>query len=397
MATHPGILALTLAFIALALVGHAAIWVGLVNRWHSTGFRRAVVKTVTLAFYAGLLAIPLAVAFQWTRDSSGSLLQAIWQPNWATAYAVAAAAYGLVHLPRWAGERMGSRRLAPQVSLLSNEMIDLARKLGRSPGRGARTALLSRVPGNQLWHMHVSRFAIHVPDLPPTLEGLSVCHWSDLHLSGRIEREYFEQVVRLTNETRPDVIALTGDVCDKASLIDWIPELFGPAEARIGKYFILGNHDLRTRDLERLRGALGEAGFVYVGAARLRVDSDLEIAGDERPWIRETPPERDDENKAGGKPLRLLLAHTPDRIGWARSQGFDLMLAGHTHGGQIRFPLVGPVICPSWHGTKYAAGFFYSDPTLMHVSRGTASLFPLRLNCPPEITTLVLTGQEPTA
>ncbi|HTM56031.1 MAG TPA: metallophosphoesterase [Pirellulales bacterium] len=384
--------AATFAFVALALLGHAAIWVGVVNRWHATGFRRAVVKTITLAFYAGLITIPLAVALQWTHDPTISLVEAIWRPSWATAYAVVAAAYGLVHVPRWAAERIQSRRLTPHVCPISDRMVDLARELGRSPGQGVRTALFSHVPGNQLWHMHLSRFAVHVPDLPPALEGLSVCHWSDLHLSGRIQREYFEQVVKLTNETRPDVIALTGDVCDKASLIDWIPELFGPATARIGKYFILGNHDLRTRDLERLRGALGEAGFVYVGAKRLRVDPNLEIAGDERPWIRENPPEHEDAKGTETTPVRLLLAHTPDRIGWARAQRFDLMLAGHTHGGQIRFPLVGPVICPSWHGTKYAAGFFYSAPTLMHVSRGTASLFLLRLNCPPEITTLVLTG-----
>ena len=66
------------------------------------------------------------------------------------------------------------------------------------------------------------------------------------------------------------------------------------------------------------------------------------------------------------------------------------MLAGHTHGGQIRFPIAGPVICPSWHGTKYAGGFFHTEPTVLHVSRGTASLFPYRMNCRPELTKLVL-------
>ena len=66
------------------------------------------------------------------------------------------------------------------------------------------------------------------------------------------------------------------------------------------------------------------------------------------------------------------------------------MLAGHTHGGQIRFPLIGPVVCPSWHGTRYSSGFFDERPTLLHTSRGTGSLMPLRWNCPPEITKLVL-------
>lgn len=69
---------------------------------------------------------------------------------------------------------------------------------------------------------------------------------------------------------------------------------------------------------------------------------------------------------------------------------FDLMLAGHTHGGQIRFPLLGPIVCPSLHGTKYASGFFEAGPTLLHVSRGTGSLFPYRLNCRPQVVKLVL-------
>ncbi|MCA9227240.1 MAG: hypothetical protein KDA47_16570, partial [Planctomycetales bacterium] len=82
-------------------------------------------------------------------------------------------------------------------------------------------------------------------------------------------------------------------------------------------------------------------------------------------------------------------------IGWARQHGFDLMLAGHTHGGQIRFPWLGPVIAPSLYGAKYASGVFYEAPTLMHVSRGVAGLEPIRLNCRPEISRLVLRCSVP--
>src|SRR5262249_5702051 len=96
------------------------------------------------------------------------------------------------------------------------------------------------------------------------------------------------------------------------------------------------------------------------------------------------------EQERHGPLLKILLAHTPDQITWARRLGFDLMLAGHTHGGQIRFPLIGPVVCPSWHGTRYSAGFYDEPPTLLHTSRGTASLMPLRWNCRPEITKLTL-------
>jgi hypothetical protein len=93
---------------------------------------------------------------------------------------------------------------------------------------------------------------------------------------------------------------------------------------------------------------------------------------------------------AGGRPFRIAVAHSPDQFGWARYYDFDLMLAGHTHGGQIRFPLIGPVFSPSHHGVRYAAGTFYQPPTLMHVSRGLSGTRPLRFNCPPELARLNL-------
>jgi uncharacterized protein len=93
---------------------------------------------------------------------------------------------------------------------------------------------------------------------------------------------------------------------------------------------------------------------------------------------------------ADGSQLRILLSHSPDQFAWARRWDFDLMLAGHTHGGQIRLPIVGPVVCPSRHGVKYAGGTFYSYPTLMHVSRGISAEAPIRLNCRPELSRLVL-------
>jgi hypothetical protein len=66
------------------------------------------------------------------------------------------------------------------------------------------------------------------------------------------------------------------------------------------------------------------------------------------------------------------------------------MLTGHMHGGQIRLPLVGPIIGPSHYGVKYSGGAYYAKPTLLHVSRGVSSDQTLRINCPPEMTKFVL-------
>ena len=86
----------------------------------------------------------------------------------------------------------------------------------------------------------------------------------------------------------------------------------------------------------------------------------------------------------------LLLSHTPDNIRWAQWNQIDLMLSGHNHGGQVRLPGFGPVYSPSIYGCHYASGVFWEPPTLLHVSRGISGKHPLRWNCLPEMTRLVL-------
>jgi predicted MPP superfamily phosphohydrolase len=88
--------------------------------------------------------------------------------------------------------------------------------------------------------------------------------------------------------------------------------------------------------------------------------------------------------------FRLALAHSPDAFDWAQREGVHLLLAGHTHGGQVRLPGIGPIVAPSWYGSKFASGVFYRKPTLMHVSRGLAGVHPLRFRCAPEIAILEL-------
>ncbi len=383
-------LGLKIAFLALALVGHAAFWVGVVNRWHATGFSRVVVKTVTLAFYAALV-FPLFAAcwyvmrhgVSWAADSST-------ETAGLTAYLVLCAAYGAVHLANWTWRRWTHDHAARVVAPINTTVVDIAQRLGSSPARGLRATLLSRVPGNQLFQMHISVYAVKVPGLAPALDGFSICHWSDLHFCGRIDPAYFQEVVRLTNALAVDIVALTGDICDAARYIEWIPNVLSSTQARVGKYFILGNHDLRTRDTAGLRRAMASAGFIDIaGRCEVVAERGIAIAGDERPWFASAPSAEQLE-RTPREALRILLAHTPDRLAWAKARRFDLMLAGHTHGGQVRFPLIGPVLCPSWHGIRYSGGFFHEPPTVLHVSRGTGSLFPLRFLCPPEITKLVL-------
>ena len=195
--------------------------------------------------------------------------------------------------------------------------------------------------------------------LAPTLDGLSILHLSDLHFTGRVDKAYFHEVVRVSNDLQPDLVCITGDIVDRSACLDWIPDTLGRLTARHGVYFVLGNHDLRV-DAGRLRRMLEECGLVSLGDRQL----SIEIGGMPVLWPATkghgsragrarrvgqacaVPPCDAPENVVGPRyacptrhgPLRVVLAHTPDQFAWARSHNADLMLAGHTHGGQIRIP-----------------------------------------------------------
>ena len=92
--------------------------------------------------------------------------------------------------------------------------------------------------------------------------------------------------------------------------------------------------------------------------------------------------------------FRLCLSHTPDNIAWAQRQHIDLMLSGHVHGGQIRFPILGSLLVPSRYGRRYDCGTFHEPPTFLHVSRGIGGEHPVRYRCRPEVTLLRLVSAK---
>jgi predicted MPP superfamily phosphohydrolase len=196
-------------------------------------------------------------------------------------------------------------------------------------------------------------------------------------------------VFRIAADVPADVVVFTGDLLDREELIDWVAKTFGGLSAPLGCHFILGNHDARLGNTEEIRSRLEGLGWRGV-AGKVRVidylDQRLALCGSEVPWMGKQP----DVAAVPEDAFRLFLSHTPDNIGWARRNAIDLMLSGHNHGGQVRLPLFGPVYSPSRYGARYASGAFWESPTLLYVSRGISGKHPLRWNCLPELTRLVL-------
>jgi predicted MPP superfamily phosphohydrolase len=271
--------------------------------------------------------------------------------------------------------------------------VDLRRETGPSwhttfvgSGPMRRIALL---PGNEQFTIDVSTKTYSLPRLPAEWNGLSLVQLSDLHFRGAVTRAYFEAVCEQAAALKPDLFVFTGDLLDDPKLIEWLSATLGKLTAPQGQYFILGNHDWYL-DSAAIRHELERLGWTDLAghcvSLRKHDAAPVVLCGDETPWMGTHP----DLSSVSAEAFRILLSHTPDNITWARSQGFDVMLSGHTHGGQIRLPILGPVYSPSRFGCRFSGGVFWLEPTLLHVSRGLSGREPIRYNCPPELTKLVL-------
>lgn len=269
---------------------------------------------------------------------------------------------------------------------LRREAGSLWRRIFVGAGPMRRVALL---PRNEQFSIDVSTKTYSLARLPAGWDGLSLVQLSDLHFRGAVTRAYFETVCEQAAALKPDLFVFTGDLLDNPKLIEWLPATLGQLSAPQGQYFILGNHDWYL-DSPAIRRELERLGWTDLAGRCVLLNKHkappVILCGDETPWMGTHP----DMSSAPNEAFRILLSHTPDNITWARQQGVDLMLSGHTHGGQIRLPILGPVYSPSRFGCRYSAGVFWLEPTLLHVSRGLSGREPIRYNCPPELTKLVL-------
>lgn len=387
------------AICLLALLGHFALWLGLFNRLHSLAlprWQREVAEKLILTGLMAILALAVA-AIALVPESLIRPLEFLHARPAAAAYFWLCCAIALPIIGLWL--RRATRRPPAQLAANHSQVLRIARELGRLPC-DRTTAFWARVPGNQVLQLEINEKTLLLPRLPPELDGLRIAHLSDLHFTGKFTREFFDLVVQRTNQMHPNLVAVTGDIIDRSACLPWMSESLGQLRSELGAFCILGNHERRLPDKAAIVNALEAAGLRYLGGGCCLVERNgaaILLAGNELPWwtpaadVTQCPTPQD-----AAPSLRLLLAHSPDQIGWARRFDFDLMLAGHTHGGQIRPPLIGPIVCQSHYGVKYASGVFYEPPTLLHVSRGVSGCQPLRINCRPELAVLVL-RREPAA
>ncbi len=256
------------------------------------------------------------------------------------------------------------------------------------------------------YQIEVTYQPIKLAKLPPEFHQFRLVQLSDIHHSSFLSEANIAEAARRANALQPDLIALTGDyVSHSTGYIAGCARALGNLYAPYGVFAVLGNHDHWT-DGELMARALEEAGIRVLRNESLHIRrgrAHLCLAG-----IDDLMVKRDDLGAALAgttrDEVRILLAHNPAIIREAAREGVDLVLAGHTHGGQINWrlllnrnrllvgrhnkPLMRWLQRPS---RRFLRGHCYLGATQLYVNRGLGTvLLPLRYGCPPEITLIEL-------
>jgi predicted MPP superfamily phosphohydrolase len=236
---------------------------------------------------------------------------------------------------------------------------------------------------------HLIRVEVDLPvvGLPEALSGLRIGLITDVHHSDTVPADDVANAVRLLMEARPDLVVLGGDYVTFGDrrFVSPAAELLSPlANAPHGSFAILGNHD----DDRDMPAALAQHGFTVLKDQRtgLKIRGEtLDLAGI-RFWTRR--PADLARVLSGTSGTTILLAHDPRRLTEAAALDVQLVLSGHTHGGQVVLPGLGALA-----GRKFPvlAGTGTTDNATVFVSRGVGTVYvPVRINCPPEVAVLTL-------
>lgn len=254
-----------------------------------------------------------------------------------------------------------------------------------------QTFFPSPAPGGQV---EVSQIDIPIRELEPAFDGFRIVQFSDLHLDGETTtRARLQALVAQINALQPDLVAFTGDFVTFSSIYnptDLIEPLraLRPREASVA---VMGNHD-QTKNAETIRRVIHESGMIDLNNAvhtLRRGDARLHVAGVNSLFRNAARLDVVLKALPASDPA-ILLAHEPRMIEQSAPTGrFALQLSGHTHGGQIRLPLLTRLALGE--NRRYRSGLFQVGETRLYVNRGIGTVgLPLRINCPPELTVLTL-------
>lgn len=267
-------------------------------------------------------------------------------------------------------------------------------------GKGYSNTLSSRI--------QVERVPVELTGLPEMFRGFKIAQLSDLHSSPLVDRHHLDYAVDLALAEKPDLFALTGDFIGHTlrthrqeihefdtQYLDNLVAALGRAKAPFGTYAVLGNHDFWSGPevTKRIHHDFEKRAGIRVlrnqSVPLIKGKQSIQLLGIDDYWhtwdlsqtMRNVPQQS----------VKILLSHNPDINRQIKpSHGIDLVLSGHTHGGQISLPLVGTPFSPT-QDPRYLRGLVRDGDRQTYITRGVGHLVvPIRFNCPPEVTLITL-------
>jgi uncharacterized protein len=254
--------------------------------------------------------------------------------------------------------------------------------------------------------MKIDDVAIAFPDLPAGLDGFTIIQISDLHVGPFMDSSMLQSIVGRINAMAPDLVAITGDIINwGSSYIDEAADGLAGLQAEYGVYAVLGNHDFYC-DTGTLCGKIEKAGVQILrnGWREIRPEGGglLQLVGidDPKGRLRLDPNTHNLKkalHQAPGTGFKVLLSHRPTVFDTAADMGMRLTLAGHTHAGQLISPFGNGrhwSFAKLFHERDY--GLYDKNGSYLYINRGLGVVGPpLRINCPREITRIVLQRGKP--
>lgn len=250
--------------------------------------------------------------------------------------------------------------------------------------------------------LELNRISVSVRDLAPSLVGLKIAHLTDFHYGDHIPSGFFEEALERTQAERPDVIALTGDFIDRGPrYVQKAARLFGDLKTPLGVFAVLGNHDFAVHTARGVRrhpnlhrivtDALNASGVRVLRNESVRVErggGGLVVAGIDDLWSLESDPHATLAHQCPKTP-RVVLAHNPQSLDLFGDHRADLVLSGHTHGGQIDWPGLGRIFLGR-KAKRWAAGLYSHNGGHVYVNKGVGFGWRFRFGVRPEVAIFTL-------
>lgn len=249
--------------------------------------------------------------------------------------------------------------------------------------------------------LSVSHHTIYSPLIQKGLTGIKLVQFSDLHLGYQYSLSQLSNVVNRINAEQPDIVCFTGDLVDDLQTYkqsEHISPILQTIQAPLGKFSIYGNHDHGGYGTQLYSAIMKQAGFQMLQNQEMRIrlidGSELSIFGIDDMLLGRPEIERTLQN-ALPDIYTIVLVHEPDIAPLLANYPVNLQLSGHSHGGQIQIPLVGPIVTPPL-AQEYIEGFYTvvkqeERELTVYVNRGLGTTrIPFRFLAKPEITVFTL-------